>query len=303
MRKKNNYIVLSLVLTLAIVQNVHAEVWKMYNVNTKHYFSVSAGGGYYSLLEDIPDISTEGGGAGLFGIGYEMRYNGFWFSLGADLLYGTSTLSMDGWDAYREIYDTQGKKVTYSYNVAEYHDTQRDFRIGVPLMIGFFTNGLYGGIGGKFSYAPRTMTTPSITYTTVGTYNQYLADFVSMPNHFYTDYTEKGTSRVEMVPQGSVCAELGYDILNKERMSAYSLCSVLKVAIYAEYGINSCVKGPEHDDMVFGFNTQDASRLTVGASYARISTKDARIVPFYVGIKVSFMLRIKTASCHCDGPL
>lgn len=287
-----------------MTQSVHAQVWKMYNVNTKHYFSISAGGGYYSLYENIPEIETRGGGAGLFGLAYEMRYNGFWLSVGADFLYGTSTLTMmNGFEITRDIFDTQGKRVTITYDVAGYTDTQRDFRIGIPLMFGFFTNGFYGGVGAKFSYAPRTMTTPSITYTTTGDYYQYLADFVDMPNHFYTQYTQKGSSRVEMVPQGSVVAELGYDILNKERMTMYSLCSVLKVALYAEYGINSCVKGAEHDQMVYGFSETDASKLTVASYYARTNTHDMRIVPFYVGVKVCFMLRIKTANCHCDGPL
>ena len=124
-----------------------------------------------------------------------------------------------------------------------------------------------------------------------------------MPNHFYTHYTQKGTSEVKMQPQGSVVAELGYDILNKERMTMYSLCSVLKIALYAEYGINNCIKGANHDQLVYGFNTTDASQLTVSSYYARKELRSARIVPFYAGIKVSFMLRIKTANCRCDGPL
>ena len=165
MRTKGVHMVSMLVVALLTIQSVHAEVWKMYNVNTKHYFSVSAGGGYYSLFENIPEVNTYGGGAGLFGIAYEMRYNGFWFSLGADFLYGSSKLSMQGFEVSRDIFDTQGKRVTMTYTVSGYTDEQRDFRVGVPLMVGFFTNGFYGGVGVKFSYSPRTITTPTLTYT------------------------------------------------------------------------------------------------------------------------------------------
>lgn len=280
-----------------------AEVWKMYNVISKHYFSISAGGGYYSLAENIPEVTTHGGGAGMLGIGYEFRYNGFWLSVGADVQYGSSTMTMDGFEVHREMYDTQGKRVSFHYDVAGYKDTQRDFRVGVPVLLGFYTNGFYGGIGAKFSYAPHTVATPSITYTTTGTYERYLADFENMPNHFYTDYTTPGHSEVKMKPQGLVVAELGYDILNKERTRNYALCSVLKVSAYAEYGINSSISGSEHDQQYYGVNSANPSQLTVDSYYVRNSLQGARIVPFYVGVKVTFMLRIRTANCRCTGPI
>ncbi|MBQ9295685.1 MAG: hypothetical protein IJ204_00640 [Paludibacteraceae bacterium] len=282
---------------------LRAEVWKQYNVITKHYFSISAGGGYYSLLENIPEVTTRGGGAGMLGVNYEFRYSGFWFSVGADVQYGSSTLTMAPFEVHREMYDTQGKRVSYHYNIEEYSDTQRDFRVGVPVLFGFYTNGVYGGIGAKFSYAPHTVTTPAMTYTTSGTYERYLADFENMPNHFYTQYSVPGKTEVKMHPQGSVIAELGYDVLNKERMSNYALCSVLKVALYAEYGINSCTSGNAHDEIIYKYNPADPTQLIADSYYVRHNLEKARIVPFYVGVKVTFMLRIRTSNCRCYGPL
>ena len=56
MRTQNVHIVRLVILTAFLMLHVttHAEVWKQYNVITKHYFSISASGGYYSLLENIP---------------------------------------------------------------------------------------------------------------------------------------------------------------------------------------------------------------------------------------------------------
>lgn len=280
-----------------------AEVWKQYNVNTKHYFSISASGGYYSLAENIPEISTRGGGSGMLGISYEMRYNGFWFSLGADVHYGSSTLTMAPFEAHREMYDTQGKRVSFHYRINEYSDTQKDFRVGVPLLIGFYTNGIYGAVGAKFSYAPHTVTTPTITYVTSGTYERYIADFENMPNHFYAEYTTPGHSELKMHPQGSIIAELGYDVLNKERMSNYALCSVLKIGVYAEYGINSCMSGNDHNEQLYGVNPANPVQLTIDSYYSRMNLDESRVVPFYVGIKATFMLRIRTSNCRCEGPL
>ena len=302
--RRNGYIILLVAVVLLTASPVRGDqVWKLRNVIDKHYFSLSASGGYYSLLENLPDISTSGGGGLALGFGYEFRYSYFWLSLGIDFQYGVSTLTSAGFDVHRELLDTQGKPVSFHYYVDSYRDTQHDCRIGMPFMLGFCTNGIYGGIGVKISYAPRTICTPSITYTTTGTYEQYIDDFEEMPNHFYTEYTTPGRSEVIMKPQGHVVAELGYDILNKERMASYSLCSVLKVAAYAEYGINSCMSGSEHDGILYGYDSTNPALLTVNSYYAQHDVSKARIVPLYVGVKVTFMLRIKTANCHCDGIL
>lgn len=296
---KVNILLFILLLTGGILP-VRGEIWKLYNYNTKHYFSLSAGVGYYSLLENIPEVSTKGGASGLFGLAYELRYNGFSFMVGVDLQYGSSTMTMAPFTAHREIYDTQGKQVSLHYEISSSTDTQSDFRVGVPVMFGFYTNGIYGALGAKFSYAPHTVCTPSMTYTTTGTYERYIADFENMPNHFYTEYTTPGHSEVKLHPQGSVIAELGYDILNKERMTNYALCSVLKVALYAEYGLNNCMSGAEHDGLTYEVNPNDPSQLIVSSYYARRELRGARVVPFYVGAKVTFMLRIKTANCKCE---
>ncbi len=291
-------VLLAIVLT-ASGQVLSQQVWKMNNVIDKHYLSLSASGGYYSLLENISEIKTVGGGGVTLGVGYEFRYNKLFLSGGIDFQYGASTLIYQGFDVHRELLDTQGKPVSFHYYVDEYRDTQHDLRIGVPIMIGFCTNGIYGGVGVKFSYAPRTITTPSVTYETTGSYSQYIDDFADMPNHFYTKYTAPGRSEVIMKPQGHVIAELGYDILNRERMNNYALCSVLKIAAYAEYGLNSCMSGTDHNGVLYGFDETNPVQLTVNSYYAQRDLSKARIVPLYVGIKVTFMLRIKTANCQC----
>jgi hypothetical protein len=291
-----------MVLLLAL-SSAHAEVWRQINVLTKHYLSLSGEVGYYSLLENMEDVRTRGGAGGALGLGYEMRYNNFWFGLGLDFQYGSSTMTTAGYNVDRELIDTQGKHVNFHYEVQSYTDTQHDFRIGLPILFGFYTNGIYGGAGIKFSLAPYTATTPTIHYRTTGGYEKYIDDFEDMPNHFYTEYTMKGRSVVEIRPQAHVIAELGYDILNKERMSAYALCSVLKVALYAEYGLNSCMKGTMHEADTYDVDPVNPTILNPRSYYANKDLRNARIVPLFVGIKVTFMLRIKTANCRCDGAI
>ena len=282
---------------------VSAEVWKQKNVLSKHYLSLSGSVGYYSLLEDIPDVQTRGGASGALGIGYELRYNKFWLGAGVDMQYGSSTMTTAGYSIDRTIYDTQGKAVQYHYNVLSHTDTQHNLRVGMPLLVGFYTNGVYGGAGVRVSIVPYTFTTPSMTYITRGSYDKYIDDFEDMPNHFYTEYTTRGRSELKLLTQASVIAELGYDILNKERMNSYALCSVLKVALYAEYGLNSCMRGVTSESETYDVDKSNPSLLIPSSYYAHKDLRQSRIVPLFVGIKVTFLLRIKTADCHCDGAI
>ena len=296
------WLVFHMVLMLAL-GTAQAEVWKQINVLTKHYLSLNGNIGYYSLLENMEDVRTRGGAGGSLGIGYEMRYNHFWFGLGLDFQYGSSTMTTAGYNVDREIIDTQGKHVNFHYDVQSYSDTQHDLRFGLPILFGFYTNGIYGGAGFKFSVAPYAATTPSITYRTTGDYDRYIDPFEDMPNHFYTEYTVNGHSQIKIVPQAHVVAELGYDILNKERMSAYALCSVLKIAAYMEYGLNSCMKGTIHEGDTYDVDPTNPVILNPSSYYANKDLRGARIVPLFVGVKVTFMLRIKTADCRCDGAI
>ena len=108
---------------------------------------------------------------------------------------------------------------------------------------------------------------------------------------------------MQMRPQGYIIAELGYDLLNRERTINYSLCSVLKLSLYAEYGLNSCMSGAAHDQEPYDVNPANPTQLTIDSYYACHDLSHARIVPLYVGVKCTFMLRIRTANCRCEGPL
>ena len=290
-------------LLLLVVGSMQAEVWKQTNVWTKHYLALSGEVGYFSLLENMPEVTTRGGASGALGIGYEMRYQSFWVGAGLDVQYNNSTMTTAGSQVDRAIYDTQGKPVHLHYDVEGYTDTQHDFRVGLPVLVGFCTNGIYGGVGARVSIAPMCFSTPSVTYKTYGAYEQYIDPFEDMPNHFYTEYTTRGRSELRLVPQVSVVAELGYDILNKERMSAYAKCSVLKIAVFAEYGLNSCMRGVKTESDLYTVDSTNPIYLIPDSYYATKDLRTHRIVPLFVGVKLTYMLRIKTANCHCDGAI
>jgi len=297
------WVVLAFFLFPFSVCPVMAKAWRQSSVLTKHYLALSGDVGYFSLLENIADIETRGGASGGIGIGYELRYNGLWVNAGLDVQFSRSTLTTQPYNVDRAIMDTQGKVVQYHYTVQGYTDTQNDLRIGLPVLVGFYTNGFYFGGGVRVSYAPLTFSTPTVRYTTRGEYEKYIDDFTNMPNHFYTEYTTHGRSELKMIPQLSVVGEIGYDVLNKERMNQYARCSVLKVALYAEYGMLSCLQGTQSPAELYMVDTTNPSQLVPVSYYVTKDLRQNRIVPLFIGVRVTFMLRIKTANCHCDGAI
>ena len=291
------------ILLLLVFSPVMAIGWRQTDVQLKHYLTFSTNGGYFSLLENIPEVETLGGGGATLGIGYEMRYKHLWVGAALDVQYCFSSLNSPANDIDRVVYDTQGKALTYHYHVRGYTDTQHDVRIGLPVLVGFYTNGIYGGVGIHASFAPFTVATPTVAYTTRGEYERYINDFTNMPNHFYTEYTIRGRTEMKMLPQVSVIGEIGYDVLNKERISQYRRCSVLKIAAYAEYGFLNSTTGSQEVTDLFYVDANNPIRLVPVGYYTCRDVRDKRIVPLLVGVKVTFMLRIKTPNCHCDGAI
>jgi hypothetical protein len=113
----------------------------------------------------------------------------------------------------------------------------------------------------------------------------------------------KGRSELKMIPQVAVIGELGYDVLNKERMNQYARCSVLKVALYAEYGLLNSLTGTQVPAELYTVNADNPTLLVPVSYYVTKDLRQNRIVPLFVGVRVTFMLRIKTANCHCDGAI
>lgn len=265
----------------------------------QHYYTVSGGLGYYALTEDINEVKTFGGAATMLGFGYEMRAGHFFLDAGIDFSYGISGMRLPLFETDAMVFDTQGKTVNYHYVANKYTEVQHDVRLGIPVMVGFHTKGLYGGIGAKFSYAPNTIGVPTVRYTTTGTYLRYIEDFGSMPNHYYYDYRTRGHTQIDMLPQGSVIAEVGYDILSREHSATYSDYNILKLSLYAEYGLNSAIRGSAGNALTYRVNPENASNLIIDSYYSCKNMKKNNIMPLFVGVKVTYMIRIKTRNCFC----
>ena len=286
-------------LILLISQFVHSEQKRIdKNVIDKHYGYLEVGCGYYSLLEQFDDLTTKGGFSAHFGGGYEFRYSYLWTSVGLQVDYWSSTASTREYLMDQRMLDTQGKPIFYHFSIDPSTETSYGLYAYVPVLIGFHVNGFYIGAGAKFGYSIFAKNKILRTYSTSATYEQYIADFIDMPNHSYANYEATNKEKLNIKIPLNLALELGYDVLANYSYSSYSRDKVLKIGLYAEYGLLNAFSN-EKDDALFAPNQQHPSQLEVFSYYNHKATQHYRVVPFNAGLKVTIMFRIPTSSCNC----
>jgi len=264
-----------------------------------HYFALSGSVGYGTLLENLEEINTVGGLAGSVGFGYELRKSGFWLNTGLELqmLYASGTYNISGFD--RLAYDTQGKKMLYHYDFEQSADNQRFLLANIPIMVGYYYMGFYMGAGAKVGYALTARESTAVRYSTTGTYTQYVEDFEGMENHFYSTYDAKATENLRPIPKVSVIAELGYDLLAWARMSNLTEHHGLKIGAYVEYGLTNIV-GTTSERELYTVDNSNASQLHLTPFYNANSAYAHRVIPFYAGVRISWIFCIPTKHCDCN---
>ena len=286
-----NKCVITIALGLVYCLSLNAQYRKSDANDFYHFGYVSAGVGYTSLQTDINAMRPYGNVGGLVGVGYEFRKNNAWMSVGVQFEMHRSSgqitqdkIDMDG-------KDTQGKDVTLHYRIDQTDKYAWNF-IEVPVLVGYYNTGFYVGVGPKISYALSPTVSTSGTYELSATNKNIGEEFRNMPEHGYTNYEFSSEQEIYLRPLVSVIGEIGYDVLSKlPTRSLY--CSVLKIGFYFEYGINSMLKPVE--DTHFEVDRQgdekvvSTSKVTINPYLSSAVTTQQRAVPFYTGIKITYM--------------
>ena len=261
-----------------------------------HFLTLGGGVGYSTLFENIPEIASFGSVAGTIELGYEYRIKGYWMNLAVELQYlsGTSTFNISGTDKY--IYDTQGKQALMHYDFDQSLDRQDFLFMNLPIVLGYYYRGLYLGAGVKVGYCICARETTTLQYSTSATYQQYIDDFESMSDHFYTTYSSSVSENLNSKYKLSAIAEIGYDVLAYSREMNQTNRSGLKFSIVAEYGLNNFIN-TNTELPLYSFNEQNAAELLIHPFYNTNAAQSYRIHPLYVGMRISWIFNIETRKC------
>lgn len=265
---------------------------------TLHYGWFAADAGYNILLEDYDDLSTLGGGRASVSLGYELQHDGFYFSLGAAATFWTSSAKTEALQIEQLMRDTQGKNMTFKFNLPQGDEFSYGLFVSVPIVFGYTFRGWCFGGGARVGYHLLTENASDRKYSTSASYSQYFEDFEDMPNHFYTDYKAHSHEKLTMTFPVSVLVEGGYNVLYGKSQSSHKMHSILRIGFYAEYGFIK-VFNNEQDLPYVVVNKEHPTQLDIYAYYNRKSTESNFIFPLSAGIKVTYMLRIPTRHCNC----
>ena len=297
--KKHIGLILGIIGLLSPIENVSAKYHARLAYKHLHYVSVYGSIGYSLLLDDYYDMQNIGNVGGLIGVGYEFQYKGFWFTSGleAQLLTSASLFNISGTD--KKMLDSQGKSMLYHYEFNRSYDAQSLLYGNIPLLLGYYFRGFYIGAGAKVGYCFYSQEMTDLTYTTSGTYDQYIEDFAQMANHGYSTYYTNAHATIESGLKFSVIGEIGYDMFSWLREYNHTKHLGLKFSAYAEYGLNNILSGTS-DVPLYSINSDNPTELILQPFYASRAGNAHRVIPLYVGFKVAWSFCLRTRNCDCN---
>lgn len=290
---------LFLLLTFQIIQtqSIQAKDVGVYNLSS-HWTYLALQGGPYLLTDKNDEISLRPYFTiGLSG-GYEYRYSAFWTSIGMDLQYWSVKLSTDQTYQYDlQLYDTQGKLMNYHYLIGAGSEVPQGVSLNLPILVGFHVKGFYMGVGVKVGTSLFSVSRVTRKYQTYASYPQYISDFEDMPGHYYSDYKKTSVGKIGFQWPISGIVEIGYDAF--ETITNYNQRYRLKIAMYAEYGLNNIWRN-KTETPIFVVDSDHPVQLNFNPYYGTHRyTEESKVIPMSAGLKLTLLFRIPTKDCNC----
>jgi len=272
-----------------------------------HFGYISASAGYTSLSQNINNLTTKGNLGYLVGLGYEFRRTSFWLSVGAQYLNEKNQTQINQDIKLEKGVDDQGKNVDYYRWIIQQTDVMTLRTIDVPIMLGYYYNGFYVGAGAKVGFSVGSTISVSGNYELCAKYQHMMEEMHNV--NYYKSYTaEEKTYSYAIPPQFSVIGEIGYDLLSTMPTNQ-NLCHVLKIGFYFEYGVRPIQSKQTVDAIAINGASlaearekrYDVRKTTLNPYYTTTETAGKWVVPYYVGVKLTYMIggnRYATGTWH-----
>ncbi|GHT10639.1 hypothetical protein AGMMS4956_02340 [Bacteroidia bacterium] len=259
------------------------------------FFSAWAAAGYSALMTNMNHTSPLGFVGGLAGIGYGIGFGGpLSFHIGAEFALLTSSTRPFAFTQTRDAIDTEGMAFEMIYQYKSYREYQQAPYVNIPISVDYSYKKFYCALGAKvglpLSWQAYAKTSGNLK--TTGHYNQFIEDFEEMPNHYFLTSKVTDQNTLVMGINAIVHGEIGYNI-DLESRREYS--KTLRIAFFADYGINNIVKNDPTQSLV-EYNTHPM-RMHFNSL---LTTNDNRVNSVMGGIKVTFIFTQHIVDCYCN---
>lgn len=295
---------LNIILLLVCATLVTAQVRRpRAHRDTRHYFYSNTTAAYSIHLDEFTNTNEHGGFACMVGLGYSYRVPRFWFEIGAEIEQLSSYMELIDDISDMRVRDTEGDIVIYHYNKDYWYDRQDLVYASVPVMLGYHSSkGFTIGAGFKYAFRLYGVSHNRLTYSTSATYEDYIDDFVGMPNHDYGNYERYVRQNItdKMNHKLAVCFEVGYTIYNNHRnyTSIKNRHVVCKLAGFLEYGLNPLFTNYEEHNL-YSIDPVNPAQLNTVSFYRANPTHGKTTMPIIIGIRWTYSLATITCrTCH-----
>ena len=286
---------------------VSAQVWRTRRSGIaegdNYHFAYISGSVGYSMLQTIaPNTVTMGQLGGAAGLGYEFRNSGLWANVGVQFSLHRSRIELDPYttDHPGKFNQSTGKTLdgTFHYDFNQVDEIEWNF-FDVPVLIGYYTHGFHIGAGVKLSYAINPLTRSHGTYALSFSPELYAATYKDMEERGLKTYEFDSKQQNRLNIGAGLIGEIGYDLLSSMPTNS-SLCHVLKLSFYFEYGLNNLNRGDNKQTFELPAPNENgeaaANAVTINPylntvnCYIPETEKPYRLVPFFAGAKLTYMI-------------
>lgn len=264
-----------------------------------HFGYISLSGGYTSLSQNVENVTTKGSWGAMVGAGYEFRMHNGWVSVGIHVMQEQSTTTPNSvycWKSPVGGWDNERDQVEYYQYKIRQTDKQLFRTVDIPLLAGYYNNGFYVGAGFKVGFSVGSSITTQGEFDMGAKYKDGI-DVVEHVNAYQLYTLEQKKYEGILRPQVSLLGEIGYDLLSNMTSNS-TVCHMLKIGLYAEYGLRSIHPIDTMDPIQLnGMNFAEAAKVETDATagqvtpyYFNTQTEGKRIAPFYVGVKLTYLI-------------
>jgi outer membrane protein OmpA-like peptidoglycan-associated protein len=266
---------------------------------TRHQFSINAGGGLSTFDYKPLAGSKKASFGGMLGLDYTYFFSEKWgigTGFGAALFNGKYDIS-----GFNEKYASNDgeENFEYNYSIKSYSEKHRAIALNIPLMLRFESGKFYAGIGAKAGIWLNSTYKNSLNELNAsGYYSQYdltLNDPSFMGFGTFRDISNDGDLKLETAFFAS--AELGIK------------WGKLYTGIYFDYGLTDIKKSPSQAQKLIQYELPDPSAYKPNSIFsASTGGKDfvEKVTPLAAGIKIGFVIggsKPKAKSMKEDKPV
>ena len=292
----------------------------------KKYYPASYVGGYvgvgYSqLMHNIPTTTTPGGGAGVFGLEYFVKYGKndkyFNFHLGVEAMYFNSLSRMNDFSLGSTFYYNDplhdNLEIDYFMDFANYRESHNNLSIGLPIMFGGEFKQLYFAVGAKAKYGLMGNYLTKTALTTWARDPEFIEDLENLPNHNIALNNLQSKGNLNFGLDVTASAEVGL-VLDKWLSSSATKIGTdvrtrksvtYRLGVFVDYGVLNLSRNFTHEDILLAFpgmQTQSDGRYLVpatsmGSVYNNSMlmsdvSKETRFNSFVVGAKFTVLFQV-----------